>query len=264
MMLAMPHGLRVDDKNFLGVVYAISSEVAADQRMQRDEVVGEVFLHCRSALERFEPGMCPLRRPDPTHWREFARYAFASVKMSMVRDITRGRRKGAGLRSDGAERPCQPKGRIELIGGEMAVREGYGGTDGGLRMAEKQPPKPDWWKWLSRRQRACVQLTSEGLSAAHVAFALGLPSGRGKKVVEAELREVGEMLIRMGAVERPESAGAEDADEEEAKEPPARGIGNWLTGESERAGGVNTGGQMERTHGLRDRPAGHARRIAAA
>lgn len=157
----------MDERAFMGVVQAIAGEVEYEQRLERGAALGATYLHCRRLLRTFDPAKCPLKRPDPTGQREFARYAFDSVKMSLTRDITRERRAARGLKHDGVERkPRTPA--PDFV--EAAL-------------PDEMPP---WWPMLSAKQKSIVLLLAEKVRVNKIAFYLAMEP----EAVEAELAAV--------------------------------------------------------------------------
>lgn len=214
----------VDDDNFLGVVRAIAAEVAQDQKMLTEELMGEAHFRCREALERFDPTLCST----------FAHYAFKTVKRSMIRDISRSRRKDIGLNVDGGVRPSRKHSR-EVIGGEVVVRNGYGGEDGGLATGGgAMPARPEWWPRLSERQQSIALLMAAKTPLRKIALYVGLTGPGGEATVADEVRAIRLILVDIGEASEDDLEQAEETERERSaprkgKADNAKGAGSWTT-----------------------------------
>lgn len=184
---------REGDEQFLGIVRAIAKEVASEQGrggtdITTESLFGEAYVLCVVELRRFDPSLNS----------SFAHWCFQTVKRSMIRDITRQRRKDVGLKTNGHDRPLRKHHR-EVIGGEQVSRLGYGGHDGGIGLEDL----PDWWGKLTPRQRSITRLFADGLKPARIARYIGLDSSTGPMTVQLELQAVRNLLVDMGVAKTP-------------------------------------------------------------
>ena len=114
------------------------------------------------------------------------------------------------------------------MGGEIVVRHGFGGADGGLSSTDR----PDWFAKLTQQQRSIALMMQQGMRPARMARLLGLTPGRGVMIVEDEITAIQAELIRLRVVDESWLEDMADDDEPGGRIAVAHGAKTWTLADS--------------------------------
>lgn len=172
---------RMEERAFMGVVYAISREQEKKQRLERGELLGETYMHCKRLLPGFDPASCST----------FARYCYIHLGLSLPRDVARERRSNLGLKHDGTER--KPRAAPKQYTEPAEVIE-----------------LPGWWPMLSAKQKSIGLLLIQGVRLKKIAVYMDTD----KRGILDEIELMRKTLL-INHVPGAENVMREDTDDEE-------------------------------------------------